>query len=195
MFWFLNVVHPKFDTKNHHSLKPLLIELPSLGAVLRGGCHGRCGAQWGRGEAFKMVVGKQEAKTRIFFLWQWGWVQIRSWGRGSERARGGFRKGGGERDPIRELWERLIRARLEERERVGERVRWSRGNCEGERGETDPVKLLWSKDTDSNLSQNTIKILSLKLLQLEYWHLKIDHERENWDEELLVRWERRFHHY
>jgi len=34
------------------------------------------------GEDFQDGWWKQEEKTRIFFLWQWGWVQIRSCGRG-----------------------------------------------------------------------------------------------------------------
>ena len=60
----------------------------------------------GGDRGLKMVGRKQEAKTRIFFLWQWGWVQIRSCGRGSGRAKGVFRREE-ERDPVRELWERV----------------------------------------------------------------------------------------
>jgi len=44
----------------------------------------------GGDRTFKMIAGKKMAKTRIFFLWQWGWVQIRNCGRDLGRAKGWF---------------------------------------------------------------------------------------------------------
>jgi len=82
---------------------------------------------------FKMVAGKQKAKTRIphIFLWQWGWVQIRSCGRGLRGLRMVLegRRGG-------TLSESCGRGLTRER---GGKELWE---LVGARGETDPVKLL-----------------------------------------------------
>jgi len=105
-FDFLNVIHPKFDSKNH-SLEPLLRELPSPGGSDERGCHGRCELnEVGERGSSRWLLERKRQKTRIFFLWQWGWVQIRSCGRDS----GGIRvvlEGRRESDIVRELWERV----------------------------------------------------------------------------------------
>ena len=77
----------------------------------------------GEGGPSRWLLERRRQKQGSSSYGSGGWVQIRSCGRDSGGLRGGFRREE-ERDPVKELWERLTRVRLEQRERKGREKGW-----------------------------------------------------------------------